>query len=105
MDNESTSCFDAQSFAPVEQCAYPSYSKCEKLDYCGQRFPGETLGFTRNVFIQNFFFFGWRGGGGGGGGEGIFKIIVLFLLSDVEHSCLPGSLHSVRIKTKSLLKS
>ena len=56
------------------------------------------LWFTRNVFIQNFFFLG-------GGEEGLFKIIVLFLLSDVEHSCLPGSLHSVRIKTKSLLKS
>ena len=30
----------------------------------------------------------------------IFVHTVLFLFSDVEHSCLPGPLHSVRIKRK-----
>ena len=38
--------------------------------------------------------------GGGGGGRNIFLHTVLFLFSDVEHSCLPGPLHSVRIKRK-----
>ena len=32
------------------------------------------------------------------GGEGTFLHTVLFWLSDVEHSCLPGSLHLVGIK-------
>ena len=38
---------------------------------------------------------------GGGGGGGLFFYIQFCLFSDVEHSWLPGSLHSVRIKRKS----
>ena len=50
------------------------------------------------------FFSGW--GGGGGGGKLFFYIyVILFLFSDVEHSCLPGSLNDlVRIKKKILIQ-
>ena len=41
---------------------------------------------------------------GGGGGGMTFLHIVLFLFSDVEHSCLTGSLDLVRIKRKCLIQ-
>ena len=40
----------------------------------------------------------WGGGGRGGGGgvrNFLYVHIVLFLFSDVEHSCLPGSLYFI----------
>ena len=50
------------------------------------------------MYLQGIFFLGW----GGGGGE-LFLRTGLFLFSDVEHSCLPGSLDDlVRLKSNSI---